>query len=152
LKQAHSAEFKPQGKENVIDLMATQKEVTDKGGTMRLGAYLCQIVSEHAGVPTRAFTAYQREVISERHRHRFEVANPFREVLEGTGLIVSGKYVDRETQTELVEMVELAEHPWFLGCQFHPEFLSHPLQPHPLFVQFIKAAKAIRAKEIRKDS
>ena len=141
LKTANSAEFRPEGTENVIDLMESQKAVKDLGGTMRLGAYICQIQSKHGGKPTRAFTAYGKDSISERHRHRFEVANAFREKLESKGLIVSGKFVDQETGTELVEMVELPNHPWFLGCQFHPEFLSKPLAPHPLFAAFIKAAK-----------
>jgi CTP synthase len=141
LKNANSAEFRPDGTENVIDLMESQKAVKDMGGTMRLGAYVCQIQSKSGGKPTRAFAAYGRESISERHRHRFEVANSFREKLESKGLIVSGKYIETETGTELVEMIELAGHPWFLGCQFHPEFLSKPLAPHPLFAAFIKAAK-----------
>lgn len=141
LKSANSAEFKPEGKENVIDIMEAQKGVTDKGGTMRLGAYLCHVTSKFAGKATRAHHAYGRETISERHRHRFEMANAFRPQLEEKGLLISGKYVSKESGVELVEMVELPQHPWFLGCQFHPEFLSKPLMPHPLFAAFIKAAK-----------
>ncbi|MDR3607988.1 MAG: CTP synthase [Oligoflexia bacterium] len=141
IKNASSAEFQPNGTENVIDLMESQKGVKDMGGTMRLGAYTCNILSKSGGKPTRAFMAYGKEVISERHRHRFEVANAFRERLEAKGLIVSGKHRNAEDGTELVEMVELPNHPWFLGCQFHPEFLSRPLAPHPLFAAFVKAAK-----------
>ncbi len=143
IKDANSAEFKPEGKENVIDMMESQKNVSDKGGTMRLGAYACQIVTKHAGKPTKAYQSYGKDLISERHRHRFEVSNAFRPALEGKGLLVSGKYVDKDSKMELVEMVEIPNHPWFLGCQFHPEFLSKPLQPHPLFSSFIKAAKEI---------
>jgi CTP synthase len=143
LKNASSAEFKPEGKENVIDIMESQKNIKDLGGTMRLGAYPCQIASKYGGKPTKAFTAYGKEQISERHRHRFEVSNHFRPQLEDKGLLVSGKYLDKATGTELVEMVELPNHPYFLGCQFHPEFLSKPLQPHPLFSSFIKAAKEL---------
>ena len=139
LKSANSAEFKTESQENVIDIMESQKSVTDKGGTMRLGAYPCQILSKYNGKPTRAYSAYGRELISERHRHRFEVSNTFRKEIEEKGLVVSGKNIDKETGVELVEMVELPNHPWFLGCQFHPEFLSKPLQPHPLFNAFIKA-------------
>lgn len=141
LKNANSSEFKPEGKENVIDLMHSQKGVTDLGGTMRLGAYLCEIASKYNGKPTKAFQAYGKEKVSERHRHRFEVSNGFRPKLEEKGLLVSGKYVDKATGTELVEMVEIPGHPWFLGCQAHPELLSKPLAPHPLFQAFIKAAK-----------
>ncbi len=141
LKEANSAEFRPEGRESVIHMMEAQKSVTEKGGTMRLGAYPCQVLSKFGGHATKAYTAYKKEQISERHRHRFEVNNQYRSVLEERGLLVSGKYQDRNTGTELVEIVELPGHPWYLGCQFHPEFLSKPLSPHPLFVGFIKAAK-----------
>jgi CTP synthase len=141
LKSANSAEFKPENLENVIDIMEHQKAVTDKGGTMRLGAYSCQILSEKDGSPTRAYTAYGASQISERHRHRFEFSNSFRGRLEESGLVISGIHSDPKTRMDLVEMVELPDHPWFLGCQFHPEFLSKPLKPHPLFSAFIQAAK-----------
>jgi len=140
LKNANSAEFRPENQQNVIDLMDSQKGVTDLGGTMRLGAYDCRIKKSVGGKPTHAFTAYQNEMISERHRHRFEVANAFRGRLEESGLVVSGTHTQPKTGEELVEMVELPEHPWFLGCQFHPELLSRPLEPHPLFVGFIRAS------------
>ena len=89
----------------------------------------------------KAFEAYGREQISERHRHRFEVSNRFRAQLEEKGLLVSGKHKMADTGADLVEIVEIPGHPWFLGCQFHPEFLSKPLNPHPLFAAFIKATK-----------
>jgi len=140
LDHANSAEFKPENDQNVIDLMESQKGVTDLGGTMRLGAYNCQVVQKFNGKTTHAYQAYGKDKISERHRHRFEVSNKFRSRLEESGLLVSGKNTDASEGIELVEMVELPNHPWFLGCQFHPELLSRPLSPHPLFVQFIKAS------------
>ena len=141
LKEAHSAEFRPEGTQNVIDLMQSQKGVKDLGGTMRLGAYECKVTAKFAGKPTRAFAAYGSEKISERHRHRFEVSNQFRAQIEEKGLLVCGKGIHAESGTELVEMVEIPGHAWFLGCQFHPEFLSKPLSPHPLFRAFIQASK-----------
>lgn len=140
IENANSAEFKPENNQNVIDLMDSQKDVKDLGGTMRLGAYPCTVLPKFNGKPTHAYQAYQKDKISERHRHRFEVSNTFRSRLEEKGLLVSGRYVDQAKGIELVEMVELPNHPWFLGCQFHPELLSRPLAPHPLFVQFIKAS------------
>ncbi len=149
LKDANSAVFRPDGSANVIDLMESQRNVTDKGGTMRLGAYVCKLVTKHEGKPTGAFQAYGKDEISERHRHRFEVANAFRGELEGKGLLVSGRHHHEKTGLELVEMVEIPGHRWFLGCQFHPEFLSRPLSPHPLFSAFIRAAKEMRAGQQR---
>ncbi len=146
LTDANSAEFKPENHQNVIDLMDSQKGVKDLGGTMRLGAYPCRVKQENKGKPTHAFAAYQKEMISERHRHRFEVSNAFRGRLEEGGLVVSGLNVNPKTSEELVEMVELPDHPWFLGCQFHPELLSRPLEPHPLFVGFIKASLKAKGK------
>ncbi len=140
LENANSAEFKPENDQNVIDLMESQKEVKDLGGTMRLGAYPCQVLHKVNGKNTHAYQAYQKDKILERHRHRFEVSNHFRPRLEENGLLVSGRYINAEKNMDLVEMVELPNHPWFLGCQFHPELLSRPLAPHPLFVQFIKAS------------
>ena len=101
------------------------------GGTLRLGAYPCTLIPD-----TLASVAYKTEEISERHRHRYEFNNAYREQLESGGLVVSGTSPDNN----LVEIVELADHPWFLGCQFHPEFKSKPMRPHPLFRDFIKAA------------
>ena len=146
MTHANSAEFKPESDQNVIDLMDSQKGVTDLGGTMRLGAYPCKITKTSQGKPTHAYAAYGKEQISERHRHRFEVANAFRGRLEEKGLLVSGRYQNPKTGEELVEMVELSDHPWFLGCQFHPELLSRPLAPHPLFVGFIKASLQAKGK------
>ncbi|MBC7387494.1 MAG: CTP synthase [Cryobacterium sp.] len=141
MKDANSAEFRPDGNLNVIDLMESQKGVTDLGGTMRLGAYECQVLPKFAGKPTKAFTAYGMDKISERHRHRFEVSNVYRDEIASKGLVISGKNVNPKTGEELVEIVELPDHPWFLGCQFHPEFLSKLLSPHPLFTAFIRASK-----------
>jgi CTP synthase len=140
IKDANSAEFTPDGKQNVIDIMESQKGVTDKGGTMRLGAWACDVLPKYHGKATRAFQAYGQDKISERHRHRFEVSAAHRATLESKGLVVSGVHRDQGAGTELVEMVELADHPWFLGCQFHPEFLSKPNHPHVLFHGFVKAA------------
>jgi CTP synthase len=140
IDHANSAEFKPENDQNVIDLMDSQKGVKELGATMRLGAYPCTILQKFNGKTTHAYQAYQKDKISERHRHRYEVSNHFRSRLEENGLLVCGRYTDPASKIELVEMVELPGHPWFLGCQFHPELLSRPLDPHPLFVQFIKAS------------
>ena len=110
-------------------------ESTDLGGTMRLGAQVCKLVP---GTVSRR--AYGSEEISERHRHRYEFNNNYLEELQKAGLVISGLSVDNE----LVEMVELSDHPWFLGCQFHPEFTSQPREGHPLFNSFINAAKDYR--------
>ncbi len=131
LTEANSQEFKPEGRQLVIGMMESQKDVTDKGGTMRLGSYPCRLAEG-----TLARRLYGCSDIDERHRHRFEVNNAFRETLTDRGLTVSGTSPDNT----LVEMIELKDHPWFLGCQFHPEFKSKPFAPHPLFVGFIKAA------------
>ena len=142
LKDANSAEFTPKGTQNVIDLMESQKGVKDLGGTMRLGAYNCSIQSEFKNKTTLAFQAYQKTEILERHRHRFEVSNTFKSHLSEKGMLFSGKHQLKDSGIELAEIVEIPDHPWFLGCQFHPEFLSRPLEPHPLFAAFIGAAKA----------
>ncbi len=131
MADANSTEFAPRTAHPVIDLMETQRAVTDKGGTMRLGAYPCRLAPD-----TRARAAYGAEEISERHRHRYEFNNAFRQTLADQGLVFSGLSPDGR----LVEMVELRDHPWFVGCQFHPEFQSTPLQAHPLFRDFIAAA------------
>lgn len=117
------------------DEVQVRDETSDRGGTLRLGAYPCRMKES-----TFAHNAYQVDDISERHRHRFEFNNEFREQLEAAGLIISGTSPDNN----LVEIVELEDHPWFLGCQFHPEFKSGPMKPHPLFRDFIKAALAQR--------
>ncbi len=114
----------------VIDLMSEQRDITNKGGTMRLGAYSCSISPK-----SKAFHVYKSPLISERHRHRFEFNNKFRGLFEKRGMNCVGVNKDRN----LVEIVELVDHPWFIGVQFHPEFQSKPLDPHPLFVHFVKA-------------
>jgi CTP synthase len=131
LKQASSTEFQKDCPEPLIDLMPDQRGVKDKGGTMRLGAYPCSLKQG-----SRALEIYKKEEISERHRHRFEVNNDFRETLTDKGLVLSGTSPDNR----LVEIVELPNHPHFLGCQFHPEFKSRPMAAHPLFSSFVAAA------------
>lgn len=128
---AHTIEYQDDVTNPVVHLMENQKSVDNKGGTMRLGAYPCIVKDD-----TIAYRAYKTNNISERHRHRYEVNNKYRKRLEKKGLIFSGVSPDEN----LVEMIEIKEHPWFLGCQFHPEFKSTPLSPHPLFVDFIKSA------------
>ena len=130
LDGAHSSEFDKDTKFPVVDLMEEQRQITDLGATMRLGAYPC--VLEDSSLARRVYGITE---ISERHRHRFEVSNAFREQLKEAGLRLSGLSPDRN----LVEIVELSNHPWFLGCQFHPEFKSKPIKPHPLFSSFIRA-------------
>jgi CTP synthase len=128
---ASSSEIDPATAHPVIDLMPDQRGITDMGATMRLGAYPSVLVEG-----TRAAEAYGSLHISERHRHRWEVNNTYRELLQNHGLVLSGLSPDRR----LVEMIELRDHPYFLGCQFHPEFKSRPMAPHPLFQRFIRAA------------
>ncbi len=149
LKFANSEEFMPEGKDLVIQLMKSQKSLQEKGGNMRLGSYSCQILPKSlGGSPTRAFEAYQKEFISERHRHRFEVSNQYLPWLQELGLVISGKHSCAESKTELIEMIELPNHPWFLGCQFHPEFLSRFLNPHPLFKSFIQAVSLSKKEKL----
>ncbi len=131
LEGAHSTEFAKETPYPVVDLMETQREVTQKGGSMRLGA--CDCVLQEGSLAQKV---YGKKVISERHRHRFEVNNQYRAQLEAAGLRLSGLSPDGK----LVEMCELPGHPWFLACQFHPEYKSRPLQPHPMFTAFIGAA------------
>jgi CTP synthase len=130
LTRANSAEFEIND-QNVIDLMESQKNVKEKGGTMRLGAYPA-ILTEDSLV----YQAYQSTEISERHRHRFEVNNAFREILVQNGLKLSATSPDGN----LVEIIELPNHPWYVGVQFHPELKSRVISGHPLFIGFIKAA------------
>lgn len=142
LEDANSEEFDPTTTEPLIYLMrewfdfrSQQTEVRhdnyDIGGTMRLGSYPCRLVPG-----TKAYEAYQTEIVSERHRHRYEFNQAYRSALEDSGFVISGLSPDGE----LVEVVELADHPWFVGCQFHPEFQSRPMKPHPLFRAFVRAA------------
>ena len=138
LEGAHSGEFAPEAPDLVIDLMPDQKGVVDKGGTMRLGAWPCSLKKG-----TLARRVYGADDIRERHRHRYEVSNAYRARLEEAGLTLSGQSPD----SHLVEIVELEGHPWFLGCQFHPEFKSRPTSPHPLFKSFVGAARAHRDED-----
>jgi CTP synthase len=141
LSKAHSSEFNPKTPDPVIALVTewldregsveTRDENVNLGGSMRLGAQTCKLVP---GTQTRR--AYGNEEISERHRHRYEFNNNYLERLQDAGLVISGLSVDNE----LVEMIELSDHPWFIGCQFHPEFTSKPLEGHPLFTSYINAA------------
>lgn len=138
MENANSTEFDPHTSHPVIDLMESQKTITAKGGTMRLGAYPCVL---KAG--TKAAEAYKAGEIRERHRHRYEFNTKFQEELEKSGLVISGTSPDGK----LVEMVELKDHPWFVVCQFHPEFKSTPLKAHPLFSGFIRAALGYRGED-----
>ncbi|MCZ6674390.1 MAG: CTP synthase [Verrucomicrobia bacterium] len=131
LGDANSPEFDEKTPHPVVHLMEEQKEVTQKGASMRLGAYQCNLVDD-----TTARNAYKEEVVSERHRHRYEFNNSYREAMEAKGLKVSGV----NQKHNLVEIVELEDHPWFVGVQFHPEFKSKPFKAHPLFASFISAA------------
>ncbi len=131
MKEANSSEFDPSTPFPVIDLMDHQKDIDEMGGTMRLGLYPCKLAEG-----TRAAQAYGEPVIYERHRHRYEVNNHLRGKLEEAGLVFSGMSPD----DRLVEVIEIPDHPWFVACQFHPEFKSRPLRPHPLFREFVAAA------------
>jgi CTP synthase len=131
LKGANSTEFEKDPPHPVIDLMPDQRGVKDKGGTMRLGAYPCTLAQG-----SRAAQIYGQTEISERHRHRFEFNNDYREPLTRAGLALSGTSPDNR----LVEIVELPDHPYFVACQFHPEFKSRPMTAHPLFSSFVQAA------------
>ena len=149
LEGANSEEFDKTTPHNIIYLMKewfdfrtkkteTRCEESEKGGTMRLGSYPCKLKKD-----TKAFEAYKAVNIDERHRHRFEYNNKYIEQFEQNGMVLSGTAPDES----LVEIVELPGHPWFLGCQFHPEFKSNPMNPHPLFREFIKASKDEKAKK-----
>ncbi len=135
LAGANTTEFNPKTPHPVIDLLPEQRKISAKGATMRLGAYPCVL---KAG--TFARKAYGRDEISERHRHRYELNNKYRRTLEKHGMTVSGEY----QRKRLGEIVEIPDHPWFVATQFHPEFKSRPLRPHPLFREFVKAAKKAR--------
>lgn len=128
---AHTVEISPESTRPVINLMEKQKDISEMGGTMRLGSYRCELKSD-----TKIYDAYSREVINERHRHRFEFNNDYLEDFEKNGMISTGKNPD----SNLVEVIEIPEHPWFVGVQFHPEYKSTVAAPHPLFMAFIKAA------------
>ncbi|BDG37736.1 CTP synthase [Parageobacillus sp. VR-IP] len=131
LKEAHSAEFDPNTPHPIIDLLPEQKDIEDLGGTLRLGLYPCKLQEG-----TLAYEAYQDEVIYERHRHRYEFNNHYRQMMEQHGFVFSGTSPDGR----LVEIIELKDHPWFVAAQFHPEFTSRPTRPQPLFREFVKAS------------
>jgi CTP synthase len=135
LEEANSTELAPGAPHPVISLLDNQRGVTDMGGTMRLGAYPCNL-SEG----TKSAEAYGLSQIRERHRHRYEFNLGYREILEKGGLVVAGISPD----SKLVEVIELRDHPWFVACQYHPEFKSTPVEPHPLFAAFVKAAVGCR--------
>jgi len=145
LKNAHSTEFKPDTPEPVIALITewqdadgtvqTRDDNSDMGGSMRLGGQDCRL---REGSLIRQL--YGKEIINERHRHRYEFNNNYRDVIEQAGMSLVGT----STDGSLVEVVEIADHPWFIGCQFHPEFTSSPRDGHPLFKGFIEAAKTYR--------
>jgi len=131
LKKANSTEFDSKTENPVIDLMEEQTTVTMKGGTMRLGSYDCVLTDN-----TWAKNAYGRETVSERHRHRYEFNNSYREIMKKNGMVLAGTSPDGQ----LVEIIEAKDHPWFVACQFHPEFQSTPLAAHPLFRDFVSAS------------
>jgi CTP synthase len=131
IPDTNSSEFAPECENPVIALMRSQEGIQEMGGTMRLGAYPCRL---RPG--SRVAQAYNATEVSERHRHRYEVSNAYRDVLAEYGLRASGLSPDGS----LVEMIELPDHPWFIGCQFHPELKSRPMRPHPLFAGFVGAA------------
>ena len=137
LDDSHSSEFAPECNDPVISLMESQQHVTDMGGTMRLGAYPCRLARG-----SRAAEMYGVGEVSERHRHRYEVSNAYRDLFVQHGMRLSGLSPDGQ----LVEIVELPDHPWFVGCQFHPELQSRPTRPHPLFAGFIAAAAAAKRR------
>ncbi|MBS4218884.1 CTP synthase [Bacillus sp. FJAT-49711] len=131
LETANSSEINPETPYPIIDLLPNQEDVEDLGGTLRLGLYPCQL---QAG--TKAHAAYKEDLVEERHRHRYEFNNQYREQMEAEGFIFSGTSPDGR----LVEIIELADHPWFVACQFHPEFKSRPTRPQPLFYGFVEAS------------
>ena len=139
-KDATSSEFvsaadQKKSRSLVIDFMNEQRGIHDKGGTMRLGVYPCSLK-----IHSRARNIYAAETVNERHRHRYEFNNKFRSIFEKNGMVLSGICESRD----LVEIIELPNHPWFVGVQFHPEFKSRPLKPHPLFQSFVEAAVKYR--------
>jgi CTP synthase len=139
MADAHSTEFDAHSRYPVIDLLPEQKAVQSKGATMRLGTYECAVKKG-----SLAHRAYGAATVRERHRHRYEVNNKFRKLLEDSGLCVAGVFAAKN----LVEIVELRDHPWFLAVQFHPEFKSRPEAPHPLFRDFVAAALARTASQV----
>jgi CTP synthase len=137
LDDSHSSEFAPDCDNPVVSLMESQQHITDMGGTMRLGAWPCRLTRG-----SKAGEIYGQPEVSERHRHRYEVSNKYRDMFVQHGMKLSGLSPDGQ----LVEIVELANHPWFIGCQFHPELQSRPTRPHPLFAGFVAAAAKARSR------
>lgn len=138
LEGANSSEFDDSTPHPVIDLLGTQKTISGLGGTMRLGAYTCSLHPE-----SKTMQSYGQQQVSERHRHRYEFNNRYRNMVQEHGMMLAGTTLDNK----LVEIVELKEHPWFVGCQFHPEFKSRPVAAHPLFRDFIAAAKRLHVSQ-----
>jgi CTP synthase len=134
LKGAHSAEIMPETPYPIIDLLPEQKDIEDLGGTLRLGLYPCKLVPE-----TKSAAAYGDTVVYERHRHRYEFNNEYRQQMEDAGFVFSGT----SPNGRLVEIIEVEDHPWFVACQFHPEFISRPTRPQPLFRDFVEASMKI---------
>lgn len=132
INDANSTEFNPLCENPIIDLMSDQKSIVNMGGTLRLGNYECLLTKD-----TLAYTDYKKEKILERHRHRYEFNNKYKDILEKKGMVFSGI----NEQANLVEIIEIPKHKHFIACQFHPEFKSRPTKPHPLFDSFIKASK-----------
>ncbi|NLB84252.1 MAG: C26 family cysteine hydrolase domain-containing family, partial [Synergistaceae bacterium] len=143
LPGANSSEIDPGCTSPVIHLMEDQAHICDKGGTMRLGAYPCDLVPG-----TKAAAAYGEERVCERHRHRYELNNDYLKRLEEKGMTIAGIYREKN----LTEIVELPDHPWFMGVQFHPEFRSRPVKPHPLFCGFIGAAVKVSETNARREN
>ncbi len=131
LKEANSTEFNKATKHPVISLLEEQERIVNLGATMRLGAYPCKVQKK-----TKSFKAYNNEEIAERHRHRYEFNDSYKNIMKEHGMFFAGL----NEKQDLVEIVELPDHPWFVGCQFHPEFKSKPDKAHPLFKDFIAAA------------
>ncbi|MEP3389465.1 MAG: gamma-glutamyl-gamma-aminobutyrate hydrolase family protein, partial [Reichenbachiella sp.] len=142
-KDANSKEMVEKLKHPIIDIMEDQKNITEMGGTMRLGAYDCQIKKG-----TKAYNVYGQAKIQERHRHRYEFNDAYLKDFEDNGMIASG----RNPKTNLVEIIELKDHRWFVGVQFHPELKSTVLNPHPLFVKFVKAALSYKKDNLSENN
>ncbi|MFA5250433.1 MAG: CTP synthase [Parachlamydiales bacterium] len=138
LKEASSTEMDPSTPDPVISLLVEQKKIKDLGGTMRLGAYPCLLKPK-----SKAFQAYKKKHVSERHRHRYEFNNLYKAAFEKAGMVFSGVYENKQ----LLEIAEIKNHPWMLGTQYHPEFKSKPLAPHPLFLAFVKAVLKAKKKK-----
>ena len=140
LNKANSREFDPKSKHLVVDIMPEQRKIKKMGGTMRLGSQPCYLYED-----TLAFKAYGNRLINERHRHRFEINNDYRDIMQKNGMVLSGISPDKK----LIEMIELKDHPWFVGCQFHPELKSRVVKAHPLFRELVKASLKYHLENIK---